>query len=111
MDITNFLQICGLILQTAILTVVIRSTKRQDIIIMNIADAFQVFADADVKLDTISADLVEGFAEITALIGQLQNTELTPEQEAIVNATKDKVDAIAPQAKQIADIVPNPPTP
>jgi len=42
------------------------------------------------------------------LIGQLQNTELTPEQEQIVNAMKDKVDAVQPQAKGLADIVPGP---
>ena len=75
---------------------------------MTVQEAIQVLADENVKLDDISAKLTEGFAEITALIGQLQNTTLTPEQEAIVTAMKDKVDATQPQAQQIADIVPGP---
>lgn len=77
-------------------------------LIMTIQDAIQVLADENVKLDDISAKLTEGFDEITQLIGQLQNTNLTPEQEAIVTSLKDKVDAIQPQAQSIADIVPNP---
>lgn len=77
-------------------------------LIMNVAEAVQVLADENVKLDDIGAKLTEGFAEITALIGQLQNLPLTDEQAAIVNQLKDKVDAIQPQAQQIADIVPNP---
>lgn len=79
-----------------------------DKILMTVADAIQVLADENVKLDDIGAKLTEGFTEITALIGQLQNTVLTPEQEAIVNNLKAKVDAVQPQAQQIADIVPNP---
>lgn len=75
---------------------------------MNVADAIQALADENVKLDDISAKLTEGFTEITALIGQLQTTELTPEQEAIVTSLQGKVDAIQPQAQQIADIVPGP---
>src|SRR6266403_2468525 len=75
---------------------------------MNLAEAIQVLADENVKLDDIGAKLTEGFNEIIILIGQLQNTTLTPEQEAIVNSMTSKVDAIQPQAQQIADIVPNP---
>jgi len=75
---------------------------------MTIAEAIQRIADEDVKLDDIAAKLTEGFAEITQLIGQLQNTTLTPEQQAIVDAMTAKVDAIQPQAQQIADIVPGP---
>ncbi len=75
---------------------------------MNIQDAIDKLAAENVKLDDIGAKLTEGFTEISALIGQLQNTELTPEQEAIVTALEGKVDAIQPQAQQIADIVPNP---
>ncbi len=75
---------------------------------MTIQEAIQVLADENVKLDDISAKLTEGFTEIINLIGQLQNTELTPEQQAIVDALKSKVDAVQPQAQQIADIVPGP---
>ncbi len=75
---------------------------------MTVQEAIQVLADENVKLDDISAKLVEGFNEITALIGQLQNTNLTPEQEAIVTQLQGKVDGIQPQAQQIADIVPGP---
>ncbi len=77
-------------------------------LIMTIQDAIQVLADENVKLDDIGAKLTEGFTEIINLIGQLQNTTLTPEQEAMVNALKAKVDAVQPQAQQIADIVPGP---
>ncbi len=79
-----------------------------DKLLMNVADAIQVLADENVKLDDIGAKLTEGFTEITALIGQLQNTELTTEQAAIVTALQGKVDGIQPQAQAIADIVPNP---
>ena len=75
---------------------------------MNVADAIQVLADENVKLDDISAKLTEGFNEITALIGGLQNTDLTPEQAAIVTQLQAKVDGIQPQAQQLADIVPGP---
>ncbi len=75
---------------------------------MTIQEAIDTLASENVKLDDISAKLTEGFAEIIDLIGQLQNTTLTPEQEAIVTALKDKVDAVQPQAQQIADIVPGP---
>ncbi len=75
---------------------------------MTIQDAIDLLASENVKLDDIGAKLTEGFAEITALIGQLQNTTLTPEQEAIVTALQGKVDAVQPQAQQIADIVPGP---
>ena len=77
-------------------------------LIMTVEEAIQVLADENVKLDDISAKLTEGFAEIIDLIGQLQNTNLTPEQEAIVTAMKAKVDSVQPQAQQIADIVPGP---
>ena len=77
-------------------------------LIMTVQEAIQVLADENVKLDDISAKLTEGFTEIINLIGQLQNTNLTPEQEAIVTALKDKVDSVQPQAQQIADIVPGP---
>lgn len=82
--------------------------QKADKIIMTITEALQTLADENVKLDDISAKLTEGFTEIMNLIGQLQNTELTAEQAAIVTAMKDKVDAIQPQAQQIADIVPGP---
>jgi hypothetical protein len=75
---------------------------------MTLQEAVQKLADENVKLDDIGAKLTEGFGEITALIGQLQNTTLTPEQQAIVDSLAAKVDAIQPQAQQIADIVPNP---
>ena len=77
-------------------------------ITMTIQEALDVLASENVKLDDISAKLTEGFNEIIELIGQLQNTTLTPEQEAIVTALRDKVDAVQPQAQQIADIVPGP---
>ena len=104
----TFYIICSLILQAVILTVVIRNNKQLRKLIMNVADAIQVLADENVKLDDIGAKLTEGFNEIIELIGQLQNTTLTPEQEAIVTALRDKVDAVQPQAQQIADIVPGP---
>lgn len=85
-----------------------RIEHKLDKLHMDVAEAIQVLADENVKLDDISAKLTEGFTEITALIGQLQNTNLTSEQEAIVNDLKSKVDAVQPQAQQIADIVPNP---
>ena len=75
---------------------------------MTIQEALDVLAAENVKLDDIGAKLTEGFNEIIELIGQLQNTTLTPEQEAIVTALRDKVDAVQPQAQQIADIVPGP---
>ncbi len=77
-------------------------------LIMTIQDAIDLLASENVKLDDIGAKLTEGFAEITALIGQLQNTTLTTEQEAIVTALQGKVDAVQPQAQAIADIVPGP---
>ena len=77
-------------------------------LIMTVQEAIDTLASENVKLDDISAKLTEGFNEIIVLIGQLQNTTLTPEQEAIVNAMKDKVDAVQPQAQQITDIVPGP---
>ena len=75
---------------------------------MTVQEAIQVLADENVKLDDISAKLTEAFTEIINLIGQLQNTTLTPEQEAIVNDLKSKVDAVQPEAEQLADIVPGP---
>ncbi len=77
-------------------------------LIMTIQEAIQVLADENVKLDDISARLTEGFTEIENLLGQLENSTLTPEQQAIVDALKAKVDAVQPQAQQIADIVPGP---
>jgi len=100
--------ICSLILQTVILTVVIRNNKKLRKLNMTLQEAVQVLIDGNVKLDDISAKLTEGFSEIIILIGQLQNTTLTPEQEAIVTSMKTKVDAIQPQAQQLADIVPGP---
>src|SRR6266478_9865009 len=73
--------------------------QKSDKIIMNLTEALQVLSDENIKLDDIGAKLTEGFTEITALIGQLQSTTLTPEQEAIVNNLKSKVDAIQPQAQ------------
>ena len=93
-----------LLIMAAITAVLIQQKK----IIMTLQDAIQVLENENVKLDDIGAKLTEGFTEITNLIGQLQNTTLTPEQEAIVNAMQAKVDAVQPQAQQIADIVPNP---
>ncbi len=75
---------------------------------MTVQEAIDTLAAENVKLDDIGAKLTEGFAEITALIGQLQNTQLTDEQTAIVTALQGKVDAVQPQAQQIADIVPGP---
>ncbi len=100
----------------------VRIEHKLDKLIMTVADAIQVLADENVKLDDIgakltdtAAKLTEGFTEIINLIGQLQNTTLTPEQEAIVTSLKDKVDTMQPQAaavdvqgQQIADIVPGP---
>ena len=77
-------------------------------LIMTVQEAIRVLADENVKLDDISVKLTEGFTEIINLIGQLQNTNLTPEQEAIVTAMKAKVDSVQPQAQQIEDIVPGP---
>ncbi len=77
-------------------------------LIMTVQEAIDTLAAENVKLDDISAKLTEGFNEIEILIGQLQNTTLTPEQEQIVTALANKVDAVQPQAQQIADIVPGP---
>lgn len=77
-------------------------------ILMKIDEAFATFAEANVKLDDIAAKLTEGFAEITDLIGRLQNTDLTPEQETIVNQLSSKIGSIQPQAQAIADVVPGP---
>ncbi len=82
--------------------------ERQDKLIMTVQEAIDTLANENVKLDDISAKLTEGFTEIENLLGQLQNTTLTPEQEAIVTALAAKVDAVQPQAQQIADIVPGP---
>src|ERR1044071_4115725 len=79
------------------------TTERIGKLQMTVQEAIDTLAAEDVKLDDISAKLTEGFTEITALIGQLQNTNLTPEQEAVVTALQGKVDAIQPQAQQIAD--------
>src|SRR5712671_1877479 len=86
----------------------VRIEHKLDKLLMTVQEAIDTLAAENVKLDDISAKLTEGFAEITALIGQLQNTNLTPEQEALVNSIKGKVDAVQPQAQQIADIVPGP---
>ncbi len=75
---------------------------------MTIQEAIDTLAAENIKLDDIGAKLTEGFTEITALIGQLQNTDLTPDQQAIVTSLQAKVDAVQPQAQQIADIVPGP---
>ncbi len=75
---------------------------------MTIQEAIQLLADKGVVLDTIASELTEGFTEITQLIGQLQNTTLTPEQESIVTQIGSKVDGIQPQASALADIVPGP---
>ncbi len=77
-------------------------------ILMTVPELIQKLSDEGVKLDDISAKLTEGFAEITALIGQLQNFELPPEASAVVDQLDSKVSALQPQAQQIADIVPNP---
>ncbi len=77
-------------------------------LIMTVQQAIDTLAAENVKLDDIGAKLTEGFAEITSLIGQLQNTTLTDEQAAIVTSLQGKVDGIQPQAQQIADIVPGP---
>ena len=84
----------------------VRIEHKLDKLTMTVAEAIQVLADENVKLDDISTKLTEGFAEIIDLLGRLQN--LTPDQQAIVDAVKAKVDAIQPQAQQIADIVPGP---
>lgn len=86
----------------------IKLNRRVKHLQMTVQDAIDTLAAENVKLDDISAKLTEGFNEITELIGQLQNTNLTPEQEAIVTAMQAKVDGIQPQAQQIADIVPGP---
>ncbi len=100
------------ILETARLDGIERELRhirnRLDKIEMTIQEAIDTLAAENVKLDDISAKLTEGFTEISDLLHQLQNTTLTPEQEAIVTAAVAKVDAIQPQAQQIADIVPGP---
>ncbi len=100
------------ILETARLDGIERELRhirnRLDKIEMTIQEAIDTLAAENVKLDDISAKLTEGFTEIENLLGQLQNTTLTPEQETIVTALAAKVDAVQPQAQQIADIVPNP---
>jgi uncharacterized phage infection (PIP) family protein YhgE len=112
----------GNILLLLILAANIAVLIQQRKIIMNLADAIQVLSDENIKLDDIgtkltdtAAKLTEGFTEITALIGGLQNTELTPEQEAIVTQVQSKIDGLQTQAtsvetqgQQIADIVPGP---
>ena len=82
--------------------------KKVDKLQMTVQEAIDTLAAENVKLDDIGVKLTEGFNEITILIGQLQNTTLTPEQEVIVTALKAKVDAVQPQAQQIAGIVPGP---
>ena len=94
-----------LLLIIAAITAVLIQQKK---IIMTIQEAIDTLAAENVKLDDISAKLTEGFTEISDLLHQLQDTTLTPEQEAIVTAAVAKVDAIQPQAQQIADIVPGP---
>ncbi len=84
------------------------TNERLDKLQMTVQEAIDALAAENIKLDDIGAKLTEGFAEITALIGQLQNTTLTPEQEAIVTQLEGKVDSIQPQAQAIADIVPGP---
>jgi len=84
----------------------VRIEHKLDKLTMTVAEAIQVLADENVKLDDISTKLTEGFTEIIDLLGRLQN--LTPDQQAIVDAVKAKVDGIQPQAQQIADIVPGP---
>ncbi len=84
------------------------TNERLEKLQMTVQDAIDTLAAENVKLDDISAKLTEGFTEITELLHQLQNTTLTPEQEAIVTAAVAKVDAIQPQAQQLADIVPGP---
>ncbi len=98
---TNLLLLLILAANTAVLI-------QQRKIIMTVQEAIDTLANENVKLDDISAKLTEGFNEIEQLIGQLQNTTLTPEQEAIVTALASKVDSVQPQAQQIADIVPGP---
>jgi hypothetical protein len=93
-----------LLVGVAITAVLIQQRK----IIMTLQEALQVLSDENVKLDDIGAKLTEAFTEITNLIGQLQNTTLTPEQQAIVDALKSKVDGVQPQAQALADIVPGP---
>ncbi len=85
-----------------------RIEHKQDKLIMTVQEAIDTLAAENVKLDDISAKLTEGFTEIIDLLGRLENTTLTTEQEAIVTALRDKVDAAQPQAQQIADIVPGP---
>ncbi len=97
-------QLLLFLLLVAVIAVLIQQRK----LIMTIREAIDTLAAENVKLDDIAAKLTEGFAEIIDLIGRLQNTTLTPEQEAIVTSLKDKVDAVQPQAQQIADIVPRP---
>jgi hypothetical protein len=98
---TNFLLLLQLVAFTAVL---IQISK----ILMTLQEAVQILTDANTKLDDIGTKLTEAFTEIINLIGQLQNTTLTPEQEAIVTALNDKVTSVQPQAQQLADIVPNP---
>ena len=100
----NSVKLLLFLLIVAVIVVLVQQRK----IIMTIQEAIDTLAAENVKLDDISAKLTEGFNEIIILIGQLQNTTLTPDQEAIVNVMKDKVDAVQPQAQQIADIVPGP---
>ncbi len=75
---------------------------------MTLQEAVQIITDANVKLDDVGTKLTEGFAEIIDLIGRLQNTTLTPEQEEIVTALDSKTTALQPQATAIANIVPGP---
>lgn len=86
--------------------ILVRIEHKLDKLKMTVDEAIQVLADENVKLDDIGAKLTEGFNEITELLGRLQN--LTPDQQAIVDQVKAKVDSIQPQAQSIADIVPNP---
>ncbi len=75
---------------------------------MTVQEAIQILADENVKLDDIGAKLTEAFTEIENLLGQLEAGTLTPDQQAIVDQLKAKVDAVQPQAQQLADIVPGP---
>jgi len=87
---------------------VIAGNIQRSKLIMTLQEAVQIIQEAKTKLDDVGDKLTEGFAEIIALIGQLQNTTLSPEQEAIVTSLSDKATALQPQAQQIADIVPGP---
>lgn len=74
-----------------------------DQLIMTTAEAFIKIAESDTRLKKGLAEVRTKIDEQTALIEQLRNTTLTPEQETIVTGLETSTQALD-------DIVPDAPT-